>query len=61
MNVNAVELWGGATMLVLSAVLLMAPFVVVVLEHTLPLLVVSIMGIAVGSVLIGLSRRGRMA
>lgn len=60
MNVNDMELWGGVAMILLSAALLLAPFVVV-LEYTVPLLVVGVLGLAIGSMLIGFSRRGRAA
>ncbi len=58
MNRNDAELWGGVALLLLGGLLLFAP-IVVTLRYTLVLLVVAVAGLAVGSVLVGLSRRGR--
>ena len=58
MNRNDAELWSGAVLLVLAAVLLVAP-IVVALRYTVVLFVVAVLGLALGSVLVGLSRRGR--
>ena len=58
MDTDTAELWGGAGLLVLAALALLAPLLVAV-EYTLPLFVVAVIGLAVGAVLVGLSRRGR--
>ena len=58
MNRNDAELWGGAAVILLGAVLLLAP-IFVALRYTFLLLIVGVVGLAVGSVLVGLSRRGR--
>lgn len=58
MNRDEMEFWGGAVLIVLGGILLFAPLVAAV-EYTLILLVVGVLGLALGSVLIGLSQRGR--
>ena len=58
MDRDTLELWGGGLIIVLAGVLLFAPLVVAG-EYTLILLALGVLGLAVGAVLIGLSRRGR--
>lgn len=58
MNRNDAELWGGVALLLLGALLLFAP-IVVTLRYTVVLVLVAVVGLAIGSVLVGLSRRGR--
>lgn len=60
MNVNDAELWAGTLVLLVSAAVLFSPFVLDV-DYTSPLFVVGVVGLAVGSILVGLSRRGRPA
>lgn len=60
MNVNDAEWWVGAVVLALSGVLLFSPLVLGV-EYTLVLLAVGTLGLALGSMLVGLSQRGRAA
>lgn len=59
-NANDAELWGGIALLVVSGAILFSPLLVA-FEYTLVLLVGGVAGLAVGSVLVGLSRRGRAA
>lgn len=58
METNTAEFWGGVAMLVISAALLFAPFVLV-FEYTLVVLLVGTLGLAGGSILVALSRRSR--
>jgi len=60
MNTNAAEYWGGVAMIALGAVLLFAP-VVFAFEFTLVVLLAATLGLAGGSILVALSRRGRAA
>jgi hypothetical protein len=57
---DATELWGGLALLVVSGAILFSPLVVAV-EYTVLLFLVGVLGLAVGSLLVGLSRRGRAA
>lgn len=58
MDRDTLELWGGGLIIVLAGLLLFAPLVVAA-EYTLILLVVGVLGLALGALLVGLSRRGR--
>lgn len=58
MDWNAVELWGGAALILFGGLLLVSP-VFVALRYTVLLLVVGVLVLALGSVLVGLSRKGR--
>lgn len=60
MEVDSAELWGGIAVLVVSAGVLFSPLVAG-LEYTIVVLVAGVAGLAVGSLLVGLSRRGRAA
>lgn len=60
MNVNDLELWGGAVLIVVSAALLTLP-VVLAFEFTGVFVVAGIAGLVIGATLIGLSQRGRAA
>ena len=55
---DATQLWGGTVLFVLGALVLFAPLVLD-LAYTTLLLAVAVLVLAVGSVLVGLSRRGR--
>ena len=52
------QLWGGAGLIVLGALILFAPLVLD-LTYTTLLLSVAVLVLAAGSVLVGLSQRGR--
>ncbi len=52
------QLWGGAALIVVGGVILFAPLVLA-LRYTSLLLVVAVLVLAAGSLLVGLSRRGR--
>jgi len=52
------QLWGGIALLVVGAIVLFSPQVLE-LRYTLVLLAVSVLVLAGGAVLVGLSRRGR--
>lgn len=52
------QLWGGAGLIVLGALVLFAPLVLN-LAYTTLLLSAAVLVLAAGSLLIGLSRRGR--
>lgn len=52
------QLWGGAGLIVLGGLILFAPLVLD-LGYTSLLLVVAVLVLAAGSVLVGLSQRGR--
>lgn len=58
MNRDEMEFWSGAVLIVLGGILLFAPLVAAV-QYTLILLAVGVLGLALGAVLVGLSRRGR--
>lgn len=55
---DATQLWGGAILIVLGGLILFAPLVLAV-RYTSLLLVIAVLVLAGGSVLVGLSRRGR--
>lgn len=55
---DATQLWGGAILFVVGAAVLFAPLVLD-LAYTTLLLAVAVLVLAAGSVLVGLSRRGR--
>lgn len=52
------QLWSGAILIVLGGLVLFAPLALD-LTYTSLLLVVAVLGLAAGSLLVGLSRRGR--
>ncbi|WP_132058371.1 hypothetical protein [Halorussus amylolyticus] len=58
MNRETLEFWGGAGIIVLAGILLFAPLVIAA-EYTFVLLVIGVLGLAVGALLVGLSQRGR--
>ena len=58
MDRDDAELWGGGLLFVLGTLLLFAPLVMN-WRYTTILLAVAVLGLAAGSVLVGLSRRGR--
>lgn len=55
---DATQLWSGTILFLLGAVVLFAPLVLD-LAYTTLLLATAVLVLAVGSVLVGLSRRGR--
>lgn len=60
MNDNTAELWGGVALLALGAALLFAPLALTV-EYTLAPVLFGALGLAIGSILVALARRGRVA
>lgn len=52
------QLWGGAGLIILGAIILFGPLVLD-LTYTTVLLSVAVLVLAAGAVLVGLSRRGR--
>lgn len=52
------QLWGGAALILLGGLILFGPLVLN-LRYTTILLAVAVLVLAAGSVLVGLSRRGR--
>ena len=54
------QLWGGAGLIVVGALVLFAPLVLN-LGYTTLLLAVAVLVLAAGSLLVGMSRRGRAA
>jgi len=55
---DSTQLWGGAGLIILGALILFAP-VLLDLAYTTVLLSVAVLVLAGGALLIGLSRRGR--
>lgn len=60
MNVNDAEFWAGTGLLLISAGLLISPLVFA-FDYAEALTIVGIAGLAIGSILVGFSRRGRAA
>ncbi|WP_135851201.1 hypothetical protein [Halorussus salinus] len=52
------QLWGGAALILVGGIILFAPLLFA-LRYTSVLLVVAVLVLAAGSLLVGLSRRGR--
>ena len=55
---GATQLWGGLALIALAGLILFAPLVLD-LAYDVVLLVVAVLGLAIGALLVGLSRRGR--
>lgn len=58
MDTDDAELWSGAILLLIAAVSLVAPLALA-FRYTMPLFLFAVVALAAGSVLVGLSRRGR--